>query len=128
MIRCTCSMLVVAQLTFGACSASAYEVETHAPISEIAGVKSQVEDILKNHIGLNGGLSTVAERLRLISWLGAGAKREDNLLRLLNHFHNPLAGWSQAGLLGSVGQSSVLWGQNLSQGVPGWSWTDVRQR
>ena len=63
-------------------------------------------------------------RSRVDQWLAQGGRREDDFLRFLNHFHNPLADWSAAGLLGSVGQSSILWGQNTS--LSGWSWQDVR--
>jgi hypothetical protein len=60
----------------------------------------------------------------LTEWLGEGGRREDDFLRFLNHFHTPLADWSLAGLLGSVGQSSILWGQKTD--LSGWSWQDVR--
>ena len=128
MIRHTGSTLFITQVLFATVAATAYEIETHALISETAGPRSQADDILGNHLGVTDGLSSIAQGFSLGFWLGEGAKREDNTLRFLNHFHNPLAaGWSQAGLLGSVGQSSILWGQNTSQGFPGWSWTDVRQ-
>ncbi|HEX6474939.1 MAG TPA: hypothetical protein VF114_07640, partial [Candidatus Limnocylindria bacterium] len=129
MTRYTGSALFIAQLVFLTVAASAYEIETHALISEFAGPRSQADDILKNHLGVNEGLSRIAQGFSLGFWLGEGSKREDNVLRLLNHFHNPLAsGWSQAGLLASIGQSSVVWAQNTGQGFPGWSWADVRQR
>jgi hypothetical protein len=60
----------------------------------------------------------------LTEWIAEGGRREDDFLRFLNHFHNSLADWSSAGLLGSVGQSSILWGQNTT--LSGWSWQDVR--
>jgi hypothetical protein len=95
----------------------------------MSGRQSQADVFLKEHLGVTEGLELAVGGLPLNAWIGEGAKREDNVLRLLNHFHNPLsADWSQAGLLGSVGQSSILWGQNTSQGFPGWSWRDVRQR
>lgn len=129
MIRYMGPTVLIAQLIFAVVAASAYEIETHGLVSETAGPRSQADDILKNHLGVNEGLARVVQSFSLSFWMSEGSKREDNVLRLLNHFHNPLAvGWSQAGLLGSIGQSSIMWGQNTSQGFPGWSWTDVRQR
>jgi hypothetical protein len=129
MIRYMGHALFIAQMSLATASVGAYEIETHALISEIAGPRSQTDDILQNHIGVNEGLSKIAQGFTLAFWLSEGSRREDNVLRLLNHFHNPLAtGWSQAGLLGSIGQSSIVWAQNTAQGFPGWSWTEVRQR
>jgi hypothetical protein len=110
-------------------TANAYEIETHEQISNTAAAKTEADSVLKDNLEVSEGLTKVIGGLALSGWLTEGSKREDNLLRLLNHFHNPLApDLAQAGLLGSVGQSSVLWGQNSSQGFPGWSWKDVRQR
>ncbi|HSE03844.1 MAG TPA: hypothetical protein VLK35_06780 [Methylomirabilota bacterium] len=104
--------------------AAAYEVSTHQAITTEAGDRSIVDAILKDNLGVSGGLETVVRGQQLTEWLGQGARREDDFIRFLNHFHNPLADWSAAGLLGSVGQSSILWGQNAS--LSGWSWQDVR--
>jgi len=73
---------------------------------------------------VSNGLDTIIRGQALTEWLAQGGRREDEFLRFLNHFHNPLADWSAAGLLGSVGQSAVLWGQNTA--LSGWSWQDVR--
>jgi hypothetical protein len=79
-------------------------------------------------------------------WLGYGGEQEDRPgdwydylplmgqpTRSVNHFHNPLKGWNEAGLNDSVlgitysGQSQVLWAQNPGQNVGGnWSWQDAR--
>jgi len=108
--------------------AAAYEVLTHEEISEVAAIRSSVDDSLRD-LGVASGLGTSVGGQLLAAWLRDGAAREDSYLRLLNHFHNPLSpDWAQAGLLGSIGQSSILWGQNSSQGFPGWSWKDVRNR
>src|SRR4026208_1990065 len=129
MIRYKLLASIITSLILGGHAANAYELATHDRFSLLSGKQSQADSILKEHLGVNGGLDFGADGLALSAWIGEGAKREDNVLRLLNHFHNPLAGgWSQAGLLGSVGQSSIVWGQNKSQGFPGWSWADVRQR
>ena len=129
MIRYIFSVFVATTLIYGTVAAAAYEIATHERISLLAGRQSQADSMLKEHLAVSEGLDLTVVGLTLNAWVGEGAKREDNLLRLLNHFHNPLAaGWSQAGLLGTVGQSSILWGQNTSQGFPGWSWRDVRER
>ena len=88
---------------------------------------STAGDVLQDSLGLSSGLNSVVDGQTLGRWLRDGAIREDGQIRFLNHFHNPLsASWTQAGLLGSIGQSVILWAQNPSQGLPGWSWADVR--
>ena len=105
-------------------AARGYEVETHDAITRLAGLRSTVDDVLRVQLGLGSGLGTAVRGQTLTAWLGQGGRREDDFIRFLNHFHNPLAEWSSAGLLGSIGQSSILWGQNAS--LSGWSWEDVR--
>ncbi len=107
--------------------AHAYEVLTHEEISELAADRSAVAEVLSNSLGLGSGRELSVSGQSLTKWLRQGATREDGQLRFLNHFHNPLAtDWPQAGFLLTVGQSSILWGQNTGQGVPSWSWRDVR--
>jgi hypothetical protein len=101
-----------------------YEVQTHAEVTRIAGLRSALDEVLRTRLGISGGLGTTIRGYDLTNWLGQGGRREDDFLRFLNHFHNPLADWSSAGLLGSVGQSSILWAQNTS--LSGWSWQEVR--
>jgi len=108
-----------------ASTVGAYEVPTHQTLTAVAGRRSVADEVLKERLGVDGGLERAVRGQQLVEWLAQGARREDDLLRFLNHFHNPLADWSAAGLLGSVGQSSVLWGQNTT--LSGWSWQDVRQ-
>lgn len=122
-------VFLLAQWSLDITNGCAYEIRTHDEISKAAGAKSVADGVLKEDLGLSQGLALQIAGVSLGAWLGEGAKREDNVLRFLNHFHNPLAAsWSQAGLLGSVGQSSILWAQNTGQGSPGWSWRDVRQQ
>jgi len=54
-------------------------------------------------------------------------------VRSVNHFHNPLKPWSEAGLNDAVsgapytGESSILWAQDSNQIVGGqWSWQTAR--
>jgi len=106
----------------------AYEILTHEAITRTAGGRSAADQVLRSGLGLAEGLETTIRGQRLLDWLAQGARREDDFPRFLNHFHNPLAPeWSQAGLGGSVGQSSVLWGQNTAQSGPSWSWQDARR-
>jgi len=104
--------------------ASGYEILTHDEITQAAGRRSTLNEVLRVRLGVSNGLDTVIRGKVLTEWLGQGGRREDDFLRFLNHFHNPLADWSAAGLLGSIGESSILWGQNTD--VSGWSWQDVR--
>jgi hypothetical protein len=105
----------------------AYEIPTHEAITRTAGGRSAADQVLRGNLGVAEGLDTTIRGQQLLEWLAQGARREDDFPRFLNHFHNPLApGWSQAGLGGSVGQSSILWGQNTAQSGPSWSWHDVR--
>jgi hypothetical protein len=105
-------------------AASGYEVATHDSISRVASVRSTLDEVLRVQLGLAGGLGTAIRGQALTAWLAQGGRREDDLIRFLNHFHNPLADWAAAGLLGSVGQSAIPWGQNTN--LSGWSWQDVR--
>ncbi|HKW93217.1 MAG TPA: hypothetical protein VJX92_15080, partial [Methylomirabilota bacterium] len=109
-------------------TADAYEIPTHEEITRVAAQASAAEQVLREDLDQSAGLASPVDGQRLIEWLTRGARREDAQVRFLNHFHNPLvADWAQAGLLGTVGQSSILWGQNQSQSFPSWSWQDVRR-
>ena len=105
-------------------TAYGYEVRTHNAISREASRRSAINEALGVQLGVATGLTTVVGGRALEDWLGLGAEGEDNGIRYFNHFHNPLAGWGEAGLRGSLGQSAILWGQNAS--LSGWSWQDVR--
>src|SRR5262249_16688458 len=82
-------------------------------------------------LGAGEGIGQVADGKRLTEWIGLGSIREDDTLRFLNHFHNPLRTWDAAGFRGpwpflgvQVGSSSVLLQQDAEHS--GWSWGDVR--
>ena len=108
--------------------AHAYEIGTHQDLVAAAGRRSVVDQLLKDDLGLAEGLLTSSHGKTLERWLIDAGALEDNFPRFLNHFHNPLASaWSQAGLGGSVGQSSVVWAQNRSQSAPSWSWQDAQE-
>lgn len=116
------SLLGIAQPTH------AYELATHEEISAIAVDRSALDTILKSQYAIDRGIehSVIGRTVR--AWVAIGGGQEDApLLRSLNHFHNPLKPWTQAG--GPLGQSSVYWQQNQNQGAGGtWSWPVARQR
>lgn len=136
----------------------AYDPQTHREIAERAA-ESQIaslDSVLKNELGLSRGINqafpglSIAGPRSIQELIGDGAFFEDDFRRFFNHFHNPLyqadgtgrGPWNQAGLRFGfqLGQSSVLWQQNTSQGstfvftplpLPSgggnWSWQDARR-
>ena len=141
----------------GGLNADAYDPRTHREIAErvTQPSASSLDQTLKSELGLKEGIKETFQgisdrRPRTVEQLiGDGAFFEDVPdQRSLNHFHNPLRPWDQAGLrtfsiLGVPlirGQSSVLWQQNTSQdttfvftplpflsGGGNWSWQDARR-
>src|SRR5689334_17995965 len=108
----SCRFLVVAMCITGPLSerANAYEELTHEVLTEVGAETSSVSEVLRDSLGLSSGLETDIRGQTLTRWLRRGASLEDAQVRSLNHFHNPLAGdWGIGGLLGSIGQSSILW-------------------
>ena len=95
------------------------------------------ETVLRRSLGFpDGRLTTLrsnGESLRIQEWVGRGGEREDDLLRFLRHFHDPLKPWDTAGLDFVVDRhdSSVRWMQEPRQGdldTGGfWSWRDARR-
>ena len=108
--------------------AESYEVGTHRDMTTTAGRRSVADGLLRDELGIDEGLRVSVRGKSVESWLIDAAVLEDNFPRFLNHFHNPLAGaWTNAGLGGSVGQSSIMWAQNPNQSAPSWAWQDARQ-
>ena len=130
--------------------ATAYERGTHREISERAAdpAVSRLDQVLKEEIGLTDGVRRTLIGRQIRGLVGSGADEEDvPFLRPLNHFHNPLLSWGDAGLSMGYGlvaraNSSVLWQQTLGQdatsvriallpwrvGGGDWSWQDTRRR
>jgi hypothetical protein len=116
--------------------ALAYDLSAHAAITLKALPRSSLGNVLTSlgfTNGLDAELSDGVMQQSVADWIAGGSKSEDmSDVRVVNHFHNPLAkSWSQAGLqvIGiQPGQSSVLWQQNPLQhkGMGGdtgtWSW------
>lgn len=149
-------------LTVLASDGYALEENTHKAINEkIAqeGINGfSLNDYLKNNLGFSKGsqellygyseIKSKYDRQEIFVWFGEGGVLEDRPgewydyiplvgkpTRSVNHFHNPLKAWSEAGLndkiLGIIsytGQSQVLWAQNSNQDVGGnWAWQDARR-
>jgi len=119
----------VGGLLFGVIGpAEPYAPTTHAELGAVAVERSNLDAILKNQYGVDGGTSFAIDGQAIRTWIAIGATREDFPgIRSLNHFHSPLQAWADAG--GPLGQSSVYWQQNPNQGLGGtWSWPMARQR
>jgi hypothetical protein len=127
------------------------ESTTHRNLSEFAARNSVLDknkgDYIMN-LGLENGLDEGFkwnETKTLLEWIEEGAELEDKGARLfpvfgtsrsVNHFHNPLKPWSNAGLDGTIlllrytGESSLFWSQDqrnqLSYPEGDWSWQTIR--
>src|SRR5207245_9415998 len=122
-------MTAVGGLLFGVIGpAEPYAPTTHAELGAVAVDRSNLDAILKNQYGVDGGASFAIDGQAIRTWIAIGATREDFPgIRSLNHFHSPLQAWADAG--GPLGQSSVYWQQNPNQGLGGtWPWPVARQR
>jgi hypothetical protein len=119
----------------------AYDIGSHRAFSAKAAQESVALDAALKDLDFSAGRDTLfsdregAEPLTAVQWVQEGGESEDvPFLRVLNHFHNPLRSWDEAGLrVGGlqIGQSAVLWGQNINQGLledGTWSWPLARQR
>lgn len=129
--------------------------ETHKAINEYIADNSVNEFSLNNYLLNSLGFKTGQKEkiigrnaegtdveLSVFEWLGYGGVQEDRPgewydylpvfgkpTRSVNHFHNPLKEWKDAGLNDIfTGQSQVRWAQNPNQDVGGkWSWLDARE-
>ena len=128
-LRTLVAIGMVASLVHAA--AEAYEVETHARITRAAAEVSGASEVLRRDLGIGDSLEFQIGRRSLLDWIGEGSVREDDTLRFLNHFHDPLRSWDAAGFrvpwpfLGvQIGSSSILWQQDAQHSD--WSWWDAR--
>jgi len=115
--RYTISMLIGAGLAgmVGVTPATALNTDTHEIINEQA--------VRQSTTGVLDPDEVVAGRAAF-EWLREGGIREDDRIRFLRHFHDPLQPWDGAGLLGLF-ESSIRWMQRTDQG---WSWQKARDR
>jgi hypothetical protein len=141
--------------------AFALKEETHESINNEIGRRNingfSLDAYVMNRLGFLKGADEdlsgidadgINRKKSILWWLGHGGFQEDRPgewyhylplvgkpTRSVNHFHNPLKPWNEAGLddkilgiLSYKGQSQVLWAQNTNQNVGGkWSWQDARR-
>lgn len=111
--------------------AKSFDFNTHQKMGERAAENSQLDNLLKQQLGLPEGRLEVFNGTSVTDLVANGSRAEDSPpSRVLHHFHNPTRVWNDAGLrvLGiEIGQSSILWSQNPGQ-TPGGrhSWHDAR--
>ncbi|MBI2882783.1 MAG: hypothetical protein HYY11_02565 [Candidatus Methylomirabilis oxyfera] len=122
----------------------AFSINTHELLNVKAAEQSFADRYLKEQLGLPEGLKTQFDAKRASEWIKFGGTAEDKalasenlgaLFRSINHFHNPLQAWDQAGLAGRClalvplsGEASVRWAQDPAQGLIGQAaWADARQ-
>jgi PKD repeat protein len=111
----------------------AYSVKTHKIISEKATENSKLAldkgDYLKN-LGFQNNIDEVFSGKEVIKLIKDGSVDEDKSGRYVNHYHNPLKSWGEAGFFDiTTGQSSLLWAQqDIPHEFPNeFSWQNVRQ-
>lgn len=127
-----------------AADVSAFKIDTHVILNDRAVTVSNLDNYLKEQLGIEAGLEKVFKGTSVRDWVKFGGEAEDELLSLeflgaafrsRQHFHNPLLSWDQAGLAGRClvlvplsGKASVRWAQDPNQGLSGQAaWADARQ-
>jgi hypothetical protein len=114
---------------------SALGVSTHVLINrEAARTSARFEVFVREGLGFREGRTTFLrsahERLTIEDWLSRGGVSEDDAIRFLNHFHDPLKPWDLAGLK-ALFRSSVRWMQRSSDETALFrnkaSWQDARR-
>ncbi len=131
-------LLCLLQLILMPCNMRAFEVKTHAALSQRAIDASNLDNFLRAALSpdFSFGVDEPLDSGEFGSVRGLiaelGSKNEDKpFVRSKFHFHDPLQPWNNAGLrwpiLGQIAESSVLWGQDQNQGLGGkHSWKDAR--
>lgn len=114
-------------------TALAYSVDTHKILSEKATENSKLAldkgDYL-NNLGFQDNIDEEFSGNKVIDLIKQGSVDEDKSSRYVNHYHNPLKSWPEAGLFDmTAGYSSLVWAQ---QDVPHefpneFSWQAVRR-
>ncbi len=157
-MRISLTLFIVFSFGFNSIALSWTE-KTHETLSEYAAENSVLRDCINTtdtncdylkNLGFEEGIEEYLqwykyEKIR--KWLAEGAHLEDEttsllpaygVMRSVNHFHNPLKPWLEAGLddwflgLHYTGQSSLMWAQdktNQENHVGGdWSWKTIRDK
>lgn len=93
--------------------AGAFQKMMHSRISSVAVTNSMLSDPgLLQKIGISSP-DDILNGKNIKQWVESGSVEEDNYLRSLNHFHNPLRSWPSAGLNDLLsGESSLIWAQD----------------
>jgi len=91
-------IILIVYFTFG--TALSFDNEyTHKELTAKAIDHSQIDNILKNNLGLLNGVHEYFQKRTIIDWLREGSFLEDEPgCRASNHFHNPLKSWTESGM------------------------------
>ena len=127
-------VLVAALSVLATTTVLGLNTDTHRLVNQRA-VETSVafDEYLRSKAGFPGGRETKLRARTIREWIEEGGIREDDFLRFLRHFHDPLKPWDTAGLDFVVDRhdSSVRWMQEPRQGdldTGGfWSWRDARR-
>ncbi|SPD74468.1 hypothetical protein PITCH_A230154 [uncultured Desulfobacterium sp.] len=112
-----------------------YDFDTvHPEINMNAVSQSKLDYILKNRCGFFDGITTDLDGRAIREWVREGGRMEDQPeKRGVNHFHDPLEDWDDAGLsIVPFSLSSFLWAAQFNQapiyysGGVSHSWFDAR--
>jgi len=91
---------IISLLMFIAITSNSYGFDnevTHRDITKKAIDYSNLNDYLKNNLGLTSGIESVLNGNSIEKWLREGSYLEDSpICRPSNHFHNPLKLWDQS--------------------------------
>jgi hypothetical protein len=126
--------VTLASIMLLAAPARALNTVTHRLINEAAANSEDFDILLRAHLGFLRGLDEPllvpysVVPYSVLGWIGEGGDREDDGIRWLRHFHNPLHPWSTAGLsvAGVQFDSSIRWMQRGDDAQP-WSWPAARR-
>jgi hypothetical protein len=110
----------------GQTPAVALNEATHELINHQAARYSAFHDLLTRRLGFLRGFQEPLRGGDVLEWLRIGGRREDDGLRFLRHFHDPLRPWDTAGLQAPpLFESSIRWMQQTDQE---WAWPRARDR
>jgi hypothetical protein len=119
-------LLAVVFAHLGGPPAEALNEATHELVNHQAARYSEFNDLLTRRLGFLRGFQEPLRGQEVIEWLRIGGRREDDGLRFLRHFHDPLLPWDAAGLQTPLAfESSVRWTQQPDQE---WTWQRARDR
>ncbi len=121
---------------------------SHQIINEQATRRSQLDEVLKQQLGVRGGVEESIKGQAVFQWIRLGGAREDESTtfeyltgkaRSFRHFHDPLLAWDRSGLFYPLTippritrfESSIRWAQRSDQdresGHGNFSWRDARR-